>query len=300
MDPRTTPSGRAADRSARRRSARRRPPVVARRPALYLSVAAAGALLVSVLIGTEPAAQAEAGPSESVSVAQELGLTSRSSAVDGPENLRPLEELTASRSNREADRTAAAQAQAKADSAERDRRKAEADAKAMAKAEAEAEAKAAADAAAAAAKAVAAKAPAAPAAEAVAAAASATATAVTQVAHITNSAGDVRPQVQAAANAVVSNVPGVAGLTLGGTRSSATDPHGHPSGLALDYMVLSDSSLGDAIVQYHRDHWSELGVEYLIWQQRYLGSPDGSWEPMSDRGSPTANHMDHVHVNYVG
>jgi hypothetical protein len=134
----------------------------------------------------------------------------------------------------------------------------------------------------------------------VAAAASATATAVTQIAHITNSAGDVRPQVQAAANAVVSNVPGVSGLTLGGTRSSATDPHGHPSGLALDYMVLSDSSLGDAIVQYHRDHWSELGVEYLIWQQRYLASPGGSWEPMSDRGSATANHMDHVHVNYVG
>jgi hypothetical protein len=99
---------------------------------------------------------------------------------------------------------------------------------------------------------------------------------------------------------VVSNVPGAAGITLGGTRASATDPHGHPSGLALDYMVLSDSALGDAIVQYHRDHWAELGVEYLIWQQRYLGSPDGSWEPMSDRGSATANHMDHVHVNYVG
>jgi hypothetical protein len=304
MDPRTTSSGPAADRPARGRHARRRPPVAARRPALYLGVAAAGALLVNVLIGTEPAAQAEAGTSESVSVAQELGLTSDSSAVDGAENLRPLEDLAASRSSREADRSAAAQAQAKADQAERDRLKADAkakaDATAKAVADAAAKAKAAADAAAkaGAAKAAAAKAAAAPAAEAVTAAAPATA--VTQIAHITNSAGNVRPQVQAAANAVVSNVPGVAGLTLGGTRSSATDPHGHPSGLALDYMVLSDSSLGDAIVQYHRDHWSELGVEYLIWQQRYLGSPGGSWEPMSDRGSPTANHMDHVHVNYVG
>jgi hypothetical protein len=30
-----------------------------------------------------------------------------------------------------------------------------------------------------------------------------------------------------------------------------------------------------------------------------LSSPHGSWQPMADRGSPTANHMDHVHVNYL-
>jgi hypothetical protein len=24
------------------------------------------------------------------------------------------------------------------------------------------------------------------------------------------------------------------------------------------------------------------------------------WRPMSDRGSPTANHMDHVHVSVYG
>ena len=304
MDPRTTASGPSAEAPAGGRHARRRPPVAARRPALYLSMAAAGALLVNVVVGTEPAAQAEAGPPESVSVAQELGLSSGTRAVDVTENLQPLEDLAASRSSREADRTVAAQAQAKADQAERDRQKAEAEAKAKAaaRAKAAAHAKAAAQAAAhakAAAQAAAAKAPTQHAA-AVPAPASTTAPAGTQIAHITNSAGDVRPQVQAAANVLVSSVPGVAGLTLGGTRSSATDPHGHPSGLALDYMVLSDSSLGDAIVKYHIDHWNELGVEYLIWQQRYLGSPGGSWEPMSDRGSPTANHMDHVHVNYVG
>lgn len=285
MDPRTT-TARAADRSDRGRHAHRRPPVPARRPSLYLGAAAAGALLVNVLIGMEPAAQAEAGASESVSVARQLGLTAQSGAIDVSEDLQPLEELAASRSSRDADRTAAAQAQAAADQAERDRQKAEAEAKARADAKARAEADAKAAAAAAQAE------------EAVATAAAATATAITAIAHISNSSGDVRTQTQAAANAVVSNVPGVAGLTLGGTRASATDPHGHPSGLALDYMVLSDSSLGDAIVQYHRDHWGELGVEYLIWQQRYLGSPGGSWEPMSDRGSSTANHMDHVHVNY--
>ncbi|MCW2741107.1 MAG: Peptidoglycan-binding coiled-coil domain protein, partial [Blastococcus sp.] len=122
--------------------------------------------------------------------------------------------------------------------------------------------------------------------------------AATAVADITSSAGAVMPQVQVAANAVVSNVPGAGGITLGGTRASATDPDGHPSGKALDYMVLSDGALGDAIVAYHIAHWNELGVEYLIYRQRMLSSPGGSWSSMEDRGGPTANHMDHVHVNY--
>jgi LysM repeat protein len=119
-------------------------------------------------------------------------------------------------------------------------------------------------------------------------------------AHITNTAGPVQPQAQAAADAVVSNVPGAGSITLGGTRASAVDPNGHPSGLAVDYMVLSDADLGDAIVAYHVAHWDELGVDYIIWQQKILTSPTGSWKQMEDRGSATANHMDHVHVNYQG
>jgi hypothetical protein len=42
-------------------------------------------------------------------------------------------------------------------------------------------------------------------------------------------------------------------------------------------------------------HWDDLGMKYVIWQQAILQSKDGQWEPMADRGSPTANHMDHVH-----
>jgi hypothetical protein len=93
-------------------------------------------------------------------------------------------------------------------------------------------------------------------------------------------------------------VAGAGSITLGGTRPSAADPGGHPSGKALDYMVMSDAALGDAIAQYHIAHWDELGVEYIIWQQRMLSSPGGSWSYMADRGSATANHYDHVHVNY--
>jgi hypothetical protein len=63
-------------------------------------------------------------------------------------------------------------------------------------------------------------------------------------------------------------------------------------------MVMTDAALGDAIVAYHRAHWDELGVDYLIWQQRMLSSPNGSWSTMEDRGGTTANHYDHVHVNY--
>ena len=295
MDPRTT-TGRRTDRSAARR-----PPV--RRPGLYLGVAAAGAVLLNVLIGADPTAQAEVEPTAQVSVAEQLGLTGSSSTpAAGEPDLAPLEQLAANRSTREAEQTAAQQVQAAADQATLDRQKAEADAAAAAAEAAEAAAAAAAEAAAAQEAAEAAADAAAPTAdereeEVVAAAAS---VAASVIAKISNTSGSVEPQVQAAANAVVSNVPGADEITLGGTRPSATDPNGHPSGLALDYMVLTDAALGDAIVAYHVAHWAELGVDYLIWEQRMLSSPGGSWQMMENRGGVTANHFDHVHVNYEG
>ena len=293
MDPRTTTTGRRG-----RSASRRRPPAAVRRPALYLGVAVAGAVLVNSLAGVEPAAQAEAGTSESISVAQALGLSAQTGPVDVTEDLQPLEDLAASRSTREADQAAAQQAQAAADQAELDRQKAEAEAQARAEAEEKAAEEAAAAAVASAEQQAPAAAAASPTQQARAATSAATSVAATAVARISNTAGSVRPQTQAAADAVVSNVPGAAGITLGGTRASAADPGGHPSGLALDYMVMSNAALGDAIVEYHRAHWDELGVDYLIWQQRMLSSPGGSWKAMENRGSATANHLDHVHVNY--
>jgi len=115
---------------------------------------------------------------------------------------------------------------------------------------------------------------------------------------IVNSYGPVAARAQEAADTIFTQVPGASLITIGGTRSSAIDPHGHPSGNALDYMVPGDAGLGDAIAQYHIDHWDELGVEYVIWQQRIMTSPGGGWSPMEDRGSVTQNHYDHVHVNY--
>ncbi|MET0765166.1 MAG: hypothetical protein ABWY29_09895 [Blastococcus sp.] len=237
-------------------------------------------MVVVDLMGGGPAAIAGQEQSSSVAVADALGI--EGSGVDTPaiEDPELLTQLAASRSQRDADQAAAATAQAQAEQA-------------AAAAQAEAQARAAAEAAAAAQAAEAAKA-------AEAAATAAASTVVSVIAKITNSAGAVRPQAQAAANAVVSNVPGTSGISIGGTRASAADPHGHPSGLALDYMVGSNAGLGDAIVEYHIAHWDELGVEYIIWQQRMLSSPSGSWKGMADRGSGTANHMDHPHVNYRG
>jgi hypothetical protein len=96
-------------------------PVAGRRPALYLAVAAAGALTVNVLTAGEPAAHADAQPT-SVSIAAQLGIPAEQTPIAHEDAVRPLEQLTASRSERDADRTAAAQAQAAADQAALDAR----------------------------------------------------------------------------------------------------------------------------------------------------------------------------------
>ena len=102
--------------SARPRAAHR---AAARRPALFIGVATAGALMVNVLSAGEPAAQADAEPT-SVSVAAKLGVSEGQShaAIDSDDRL--LDELSASRSQREADQEAAAAAQAAAEQAAAD------------------------------------------------------------------------------------------------------------------------------------------------------------------------------------
>ncbi len=68
----------------------------------------------------------------------------------------------------------------------------------------------------------------------------------------------------------------------------------HPLGLALDFMV--DTATGNALAEHVLANRRAFGVTYVIWRQRYN---DGSgWSVMEDRGSPTANHMDHVHVSF--
>ena len=79
--------------------------------------------------------------------------------------------------------------------------------------------------------------------------------------------------------------------TIGGRRAS-NDEHG--TGQAIDFMIANDAQ-GDAIAAWVQSHVGQFNVKYLIWQQRYWAPGEG-WSLMEDRGSPTANHMDHVHV----
>lgn len=70
----------------------------------------------------------------------------------------------------------------------------------------------------------------------------------------------------------------------------------HAQGLAVDIMVSGDR--GWQVADFVRAHYSELGVNYVIYSQ-HIWSVDRSgegWRGMEDRGSTTANHYDHVHV----
>lgn len=70
----------------------------------------------------------------------------------------------------------------------------------------------------------------------------------------------------------------------------------HGGGQAIDIMVSDDT--GTQIAEFLRAHAAELNLYDIIWRQRIWTqerSGEG-WRYMSDRGSATANHYDHVHV----
>lgn len=107
--------------------------------------------------------------------------------------------------------------------------------------------------------------------------------------------GGVAPHVAAAGDEirrVFGNMP-IGGV---GARANASD---HPSGFALDFMTYSNRALGNRIASYLTANWGRMAVKYLIWLQRIASRP-GDWRPMADRGSATANHMDHVHASFLG
>lgn len=88
---------------------------------------------------------------------------------------------------------------------------------------------------------------------------------------------------------------------IGGYR--AEDGYGeHSSGNALDIMIPSwqsadGVSLGNTVASFLAANKDTLPVYGMIWQQKSYGY-GGSWggKAMEDRGSPTQNHMDHIHV----
>ncbi|TKJ32850.1 transglycosylase SLT domain-containing protein [Blastococcus sp. CCUG 61487] len=104
----------------------RRSSTGARRPALLVGAAAAGALTLGVLTAAgEPATAGAEAATEPVSVAQQLGITADTPAALEAATVAPLQELAASRSARDAEQQQAALAQLAAEQAEHDRRAAE-------------------------------------------------------------------------------------------------------------------------------------------------------------------------------
>ncbi len=83
------------------------------------------------------------------------------------------------------------------------------------------------------------------------------------------------------------------------TSYGGWDAHGeHASGKALDIMT-TDKALGDAIASFLQSHASELNLYDVIWWDR-IWTPERAsegWRDYGNHGSPTADHMDHVHVS---
>jgi|GEM_PF-722325 len=91
--------------------------------------------------------------------------------------------------------------------------------------------------------------------------------------------------------------------TIGGWRPVDNYPD-HPSGRAADIMIPDYDTdkgrqLGDSIKDYLFENREDFHIEYMIWRQQYIPS-EGTGNTMEDRGSPTQNHFDHVHVTTVG
>ena len=131
MDTKQFPAVPATDAPANRSARRRlRLPARGRRPAILLATAAAGAVVVSAVVGAQPAAEAETETvTASMSVAEQLGINQESAqqplAAPAATELAPLQGLAASRSERQAAESQAAQVQAAAEQAELDRQAAE-------------------------------------------------------------------------------------------------------------------------------------------------------------------------------
>ena len=78
----------------------------------------------------------------------------------------------------------------------------------------------------------------------------------------------------------------------------------HYTGNALDLMIPSyntttGKALGQNVANWAVANHQKLGIHYVIWNQQIWNvdrERDG-WRAMSDRGSDSANHKDHVHIS---
>ncbi|MET0767681.1 MAG: SH3 domain-containing protein [Aeromicrobium sp.] len=107
------------------------------------------------------------------------------------------------------------------------------------------------------------------------------------------SEGGLQPDTVKVLRAVCAKFPSI--TSYGGIAGRGE----HATGHSLDIMVRGP--VGDQIAAFLQENRADLGIEYLIWQQRiWRPATSGAWRGMSSRGGDTANHMDHVHVTTYG
>jgi hypothetical protein len=104
--------------------------------------------------------------------------------------------------------------------------------------------------------------------------------------------GGVSASIVAIHRAVCANFPEI---TVYGTLRGGGGDHG--SGRAVDIMV--SGARGWEVANFVRENYVALGVSYVIYSQSIWSVERGGegWRGMSNRGSATANHYDHVHVS---
>ncbi len=102
----------------------------------------------------------------------------------------------------------------------------------------------------------------------------------------------VSPNIAKVHDAVCAEFPEI--TVYGALRGGGGD---HATGHAVDIMVSGDR--GFQVAEFVRKYYVELGVSYIIYSQHIWSVERGGegWRSMSDRGSTTANHYDHVHVS---
>lgn len=99
-----------------------------------------------------------------------------------------------------------------------------------------------------------------------------------------------QPNVLAVHQAVCAAFPEI---TSYGTYRSDGE---HAQGLAIDIMI--SGAAGWEVAEFVRANYAALGVSYIMYSQRIwsVERAGEGWRYVSDRGSVTANHYDHVHV----
>lgn len=99
-----------------------------------------------------------------------------------------------------------------------------------------------------------------------------------------------------AARAVSAAFPEI--LNIGGVRSDSLK--WHPHGMAIDVMIpnartAAGIALGDSVLAYVLKNAERFDLNHVIWRQT-IYYPNRPARKMSNRGSDTANHYDHVHI----